>query len=574
MEYKSQNVICQNCKGEFIIEPEDFLFYEKIKVPPPTFCPECRQQRRYAWRNERILYHRNCDLCDKKIVSIYRDKNLKVYCQDCWFSDKWDAIDYGQDYDFYKPFFEQFLSLFKKVPEVNLNGHASNIDSPYVNYVAQVKKCYFCFGGGFSENLLFSNLGIECKDSAELSFSNNCEFCYEILNCKKCYKVYFGKNLKDCLNCYFLADSTNCNNCIMCCNLKNKKYCYKNKQFTKEEYEKIEKEFIIKLHKDINSLKNEFYEFNILQFKKYAIIANSNNCTGDNISDSFNVKNCFDSQKSENCKYCDVIPSARDTYDSTNIGLNIENIYENMTGSVNISNSLFSCIVRNNSMNIQYSYFLTSCKNCFSCIGLKSKQYCILNKQYTKEQYEELVPKIIKHMSDMPYIDSKGRVYKYGEFFPSELSPFAYNETIAQEYFPLTKEQAEEQGYKWKDKEERNYQIDITNEDIPDDITNIKDEDILNKVIECKNKGDEKTQCTEAFKIIPEELQFYKRMNLPLPRFCPNCRHYERLAQRNPLKLWHRHCMKEGCHNEFETSYSPDRPEIIYCEKCYQQEVY
>jgi len=105
------------------------------------------------------------------------------------------------------------------------------------------------------------------------------------------------------------------------------------------------------------------------------------------------------------------------------------------------------------------------------------------------------------------------------------------------------------------------------------DMNTVQD-DITTKVIECAHKGTCNQQCTEAFKIIPEELQFYKRMNLPLPHLCPNCRHYERLSQRNPLKLWHRHCMKSGCTNEFETSYSPDRPEIVYCEKCYQQEVY
>ena len=53
------------------------------------------------------------------------------------------------------------------------------------------------------------------------------------------------------------------------------------------------------------------------------------------------------------------------------------------------------------------------------------------------------------------------------------------------------------------------------------------------------------------------------------------------LEMRNPMKLWHRTCMCDKnhlnhtgkCTNEFETSYSPDRPEIIYCEQCYQQEV-
>ena len=158
---------------------------------------------------------------------------------------------------------------------------------------------------------------------------------------------------------------------------------------------------------------------------------------------------------------------------------------------------------------------------------------------------------------------------EYGEFFPVERSIFSYNETIAQEYFPLTKQEALDRGYKWKDGEERNYKIDIKNEDIPNDIK----DDIVNKVIECEHKGLCNQQCTEAFKIIPEELQFYQRMKLPLPRLCPNCRHYERLAKRNPLKLWHRNCMKSGCTNEFETSYAPNRPEVIYCESCYNSEV-
>ena len=67
MEHQLQNIICQNCKKDFVIEPEDFNFYEKIKVPPPTFCPECRLIRRFARRNEKALYHRVCEKCEKKI---------------------------------------------------------------------------------------------------------------------------------------------------------------------------------------------------------------------------------------------------------------------------------------------------------------------------------------------------------------------------------------------------------------------------------------------------------------------------------------------------------------------------
>jgi hypothetical protein len=79
------------------------------------------------------------------------------------------------------------------------------------------------------------------------------------------------------------------------------------------------------------------------------------------------------------------------------------------------------------------------------------------------------------------------------------------------------------------------------------------------------------------------ELDFCKRMNIPLPRLCINCRHYERRVMRNSTNFYKRQCMCDKknhfhgagkCEVEFETSYAPERPEIVYCERCYQQEVY
>src|SRR3989344_4827966 len=94
---------CQSRKQDFIIEPEDFAFYERIKVPPPTFCPDCRFQRRMMFRNERTMYHSVCGLCGKKILSAYApEKSYKIYCHECWWSDAWDSLAYGRDYDFKK----------------------------------------------------------------------------------------------------------------------------------------------------------------------------------------------------------------------------------------------------------------------------------------------------------------------------------------------------------------------------------------------------------------------------------------------------------------------------------------
>jgi len=211
---------------------------------------------------------------------------------------------------------------------------------------------------------------------------------------------------------------------------------------------------------------------------------------------------------------------------------------------------------------------------------MRDKQYCILNKQYTEEEYEELLPKIIKHMNEMPYVDKKGRKYVYGDFYPSEISQFSYNETSAQEFFPMKKEETEAAGFLWKESKDKNYKITVESKDLPDSILDVK-EDIISQIIGCGHKGECNEQCATAFRIIPQELQFYKSHNLPLPRLCPNCRHGQRVQNRNPVKLWHRQCMCDKnhphhagkCTNEFETSYSPDRKEIVYCEQCYQAEV-
>ena len=108
MEYKNENKICQNCKKDFTIEIEDFNFYEKIQVPPPTFCPFCRMIRRFTFRNERYLFRRLSALDSKEIFSGFPpEADIKTYENNYWFSDKWDPLKNGFEYDFDKNFFDQ-----------------------------------------------------------------------------------------------------------------------------------------------------------------------------------------------------------------------------------------------------------------------------------------------------------------------------------------------------------------------------------------------------------------------------------------------------------------------------------
>ena len=140
---------CQNCKNQFTIQPEDFEFYEKMKVPAPVICSECRFKWRAQFRNEMTLYSRKCDLCGNAIVTMYNPKSpYIVYCQPCWDSDKWDPYSYGLDYDASRPFFDQLGILFKKVPKRSVYSSSSagpNINSEYTNVAGGNKDCYLIF---------------------------------------------------------------------------------------------------------------------------------------------------------------------------------------------------------------------------------------------------------------------------------------------------------------------------------------------------------------------------------------------------------------------------------------------
>lgn len=223
----------------------------------------------------------------------------------------------------------------------------------------------------------------------------------------------------------------------------------------------------------------------------------------------------------------------------------------------------FNCF--GNVRDLEYSGYCFGTSNCFGCVSLKKKQYLILNKQYSKEEYEVLVPKIIQHMQDKPYVDEKGRRYTYGDFFPFSFSPLAYNESLAQDYLPINKEEAQKNGFVWREPSMKEFEKTMEGSNLPDSLKDVT-YDITKEVVACES-------CKRAYRIVPIELQFYRRAGLPIPHTCHNCRFLERFSFINPPKLWHRSCMNEGCGNEFETSYAPERPEIVYCESCYQNEV-
>lgn len=589
MEIQIKN--CQNCKNEFRIEPEDFAFYEKIKVPPPTFCQDCRFQRRLAFRNERTLYKRKCDLCGEVKVMYYSPVwPGHVYCQKCWWSDNWDALDYGMEYDFDKNFFQQFLELRNRTPQMGLaTSYSTMINSDFCHMANNLKNCYLVTHSNDNEDSAYASDLQFSKECVDILGAAKCERCYELVESSGCYKTYFSENCADCRNVYFSKNLVDCSDCFGCINLRHSKYYIWNVPYSKEEYFEKLNEMGLNKYKNIEKFKNLTREF-WLKYPRKSINGRKNiNATGDYIYNSKNAVNCYVVDGAENVKYSQylTVKPVSDCYDYTEFGENANLIYETMNAGINISNFKFNYQSWDNCKNLEYTSYCVSSSNLFGCVSLHHKEYYILNKQYSKEDFEKIREKIINQMNLMPYIDKKGRVYKYGEFFPIELSPFGYNETTAQEFFPMSEEQIKEQGYNYTNIElhKGKYTPTIKAENLPDDINNVND-DILKEIIECK-------KCKKPYKIIQQEFDFYKKENIALPRHCYDCRYMERFHRRNPPKLYKRKCSCIGetsgdgiyqntakhfhgiehCSNEFETTYSPRRKEIVYCEECYNNEV-
>ncbi len=580
----NQDVICQNCKASFIIEPDDFDFYKKIDVPPPTWCPECRMKRRMVFRNERKLFRQTDFLTGEKILSIVPPESghLVITEKDWWSQEKWNPLSYGKEFDPSKPFLTQLFELFKEVPKIQ-SAATRMVNSDYSGNASDLKNCYLLFNSNLTEDSAYGN-GIDysknCFDNSHIQKS---ERCYESFWLTNCYETFFSSQCNDCVSVWFSKNCRGCTNCFGCVNLVNKSHCIFNEQFSKEEYKIKLEEMNLDKWSFITTANKKSKDFWLKFPNKFMQGIKNIDVSGEYITHSKNVKNSYLIRESKDLKYVQYsqVPSSYDCMDSTLIGCQSELFYETTVCGWGGANFKFCLECWDGGQELEYSMFCGRlAANLFGCVGIIKQQYCILNKQYEKDEYFKMVEKIKQHMNDMPYVDVKDRVYTYGEFFPPEFSPFAYNQTIITEHFLSSKEEAEEFGMRWQEPHSSEYEITLKSEDIPDSIKDIT-EKIVDEIIQCN-------KCKRAYRIISSEFKFLSQMNIPLPRICVDCRHEARISQRNKSKIYSRSCMcgstgspqvtgnhnHEGkCEVEFETSYAPDRPEIVYCEKCYQSEV-
>lgn len=557
---------CKQCATVFEVTDDDLDFYnkispifggEKFQIPPPTLCHTCRQQRKLAWRNERTLYKGSCGLCRSSMVTVHApDHQYPVYCNPCWWGDRWDPLSYGMRYDPSRPFFEQYRGLLMRVPQramVNDDGVMSE-NCAYTFDVAFSKNCYFCFGMWKAQDCLY------CRICDQSKFCVDCEgvklgseLVYESLDSEHLYRCMFLQNSENCTDCAFGFDVKGCSDCVACIGLRQKRFHIFNEPYSEEEYGQKLKEFRLDTRSGQKALRKKFDEFAQKFPRKNMNLQNCEDSKGDHLFHCRNVLG-YVSTNAEHSKWIE--RSDGPTlwcYDIIQSG-GPELCYECVTVDNGYMNAF--CLYCNQSQYVLYSDNCLHSNYLFGCISLRRKKHCILNTQYSEKEYATVAASIVSNMQSDE---------TFGEFFPISDSVYGYNETNAFEFFHMAEDEVKKNGWKWRrDLPYTTAQETLHSSELPDAICDVTDS-ITKEVLAC-------ALCRKNYKITPQEFSFYRTLGIPVPELCPDCRNRERLARRNPQQLWKRSCMK--CHKEMHTTYAPSRTEIVYCEKCYRELVY
>src|SRR3990167_8753540 len=206
-------------KGDFTINEDELALYKKVDIELPTLCFSCRVKLHLSFWMFGKFRKGVSDLSGENLITVLSENSrYPIYTSLEWYSDKWDALNYGMDYDSKLPFLKQLQNLQEKVPRPHQTG-TKNTKCDYCDDVWNSKNCYLSRSMEHCENLFYSYRNIRVKNSIDATICFNCEKSYDISECHNSFKLFYSKHSRDCIDSYFLYDCRNCQDCFMCWNL-------------------------------------------------------------------------------------------------------------------------------------------------------------------------------------------------------------------------------------------------------------------------------------------------------------------------------------------------------------------
>lgn len=446
--------------------------------------------------------------------------------------------------------------MMHEAPQLGIIG-MNNVNSEYSESVANCKNVYLISESSNCEDCSFCYWIQKTISTFDSAYLHECEKCYEVIDSFNCYNLRYSQNCTNCSDSYFLDNCKSCSHCAFCTNLRQKKFCIFNEQYSEADYQKKLKEFDFSSYHSVSLLSERFLQFISDEPRKHLQMENTENCTGDYVRNAKNCRSVYHCYDAEDCAYGEhVWRGAKDCFDANTAGRDAELIYESTNSGINSYNVRFSRYCWG-CHNTQYSNQCKNGSNLFGCVSLKPKaEYCILNNQYSAEEFNQLEAKVRAHMLETG---------EYGEFFPLSISMFGYNTSVSFDDERLERSEVLHKGWKWEEEASGTFgKGTIAMTSVPAAARDAQDS-LCREVLTCES-------CMGNYRLVKHELKFYRDLGIPIPMECPSCRQRARLARRPKKELIDSACAQ--CGDRIVTTLDPDRFSKIYCRGCYEKAIY
>ncbi len=392
----------------------------------------------------------------------------------------------------------QFSELMRDVYHLALSR--SNVEnSEFVNGAQNSKNCYLCFSLLESSDCLYCLSQYYGNDNIDCAGTLKCQLCYSCRDIDNCYECQHCADCWSCHSCFGCAGCRSCSDCFGCYGLEHAKYCFFNEQLSKERYEQEIQKLRLGSFSGRSSAVAKCADFIAQSGFSPKRIINAEGCTGSYIFRSSNISSSYHTIETQDCGHMLLSIYSRDCWKGW--ASKGELCYS--SGVIESTNVGYSYSVWGGE-ELWYSYFLYGASHCFGSAMLKNNRYCILNKQYSKSEYLELLPRIVSHMK------STG---EWGRVVPASFSPHPYSESFAKLYLEdLPSETLRRRGYRLEEAEEPVVEAAaIDSSSLPDDIAEVEATKLAGAVVRCAETG-------KNFNLQRAELEFYKKLSIPLPR--------------------------------------------------------
>ena len=542
---------CRITGERFSVSADDIAMYRLLCVPPPTTSPWYRTLVRAAFFPYR-LRSSFCAKTQQSFVGTYRsDSPFTVYRPEVWWSDAWDPKEYGRTAQPDAPFLPQWYALFRAVPRPGSSRDPESVNSEYTVGGMQFKDCYYVIGGIKAEDVAYTIAAEWSRSCLDGVWYEHAERCYDSVRLCDCYQTVGSINVTHGRDVAFCYDGSSIEHCFGGFNLRHRTHVFLDEQLDAATY--TQRRAALRLgHRPTYERFQEWFREGYRDRAMHAMVRREKceRCVGSSIESCSDAYFAFCASECTNVRYVEGSSQVRDSAEISGSAA-VERSYE-LAGAAHTNRAICVSVIRSG-RDIEYCVDCHHCEHCFGCVGLRGAKFCILNQQYTEDEYWDTVDRLKTAML------ARG---EYGEFFPAAYAPVPFEDSRASYGYAFTRaERTHLQFWTVGDEAPSDGGPSIP----PDDIRSASPE-ILAQSFRCTESG-------RSFRITPQELSFLQREDLPLPTRHPEVRMEQRYRLLpTTMRLYERACTQ--CGTKDLSDIPPDDPrKHVLCLTCYRKAI-